>query len=689
MTTTGNFHKHAIALAMVQMLMPTAAQAATINVDDDCSLREAIISANDDSQENGCEQGNGHDTINLVPNSLIELTAVDVLGDGDSGTPIITSEITINGNNSTLARESSAPNMRLLEVVEGGNLTVDSLTLTGGKNKRGTAIYAVQATSLVLTNSVVAGNSAGNAIGAGIGCIGTNTYIKASQIYDNRGSLAAGIYVSDAHLDLLNSDVSANVNTQRHSGVYVAHGSLTMSESTVSSNTGKQQGGLVINSPTGAVNISDSHISGNSSTYNLAGVLIYGEASADITVSNTTINGNMAAGEVGFYLYTYSAGATNSQLSISDTYITNNIVTSGRHIAGLYVKDRNTLLLEDSVVSGNQSNGGAGVIIQSAVNYQPSVTIRNTDITNNDSQYGDVTSTPFINEAGFYVSNSPAVLLDDVRITQNRAINPSGVWAKASTVTITDSQIENNYSISADHSPIRFADSTIVLRDTSVAGNSSTYGHGAVLISGSGSDVSIVNSTLSNNTAETLAGSALQVDSADSVTIANSTISGNTGFGAAVVISGTTNLSITNATLANNQYASGAGGIDILAQPTVFSINNTVFADNSTSDCAAALSFTGSNNWFQDASCTGTAQGSAQLDALADNGGSTLTHALVAMSPLIDMGDTSICNSSPILGLDQRGERRRGDCDIGAYELVESSFFVIPTKQGGSVVIEL
>nr|MDJ0892672.1 choice-of-anchor Q domain-containing protein [Gammaproteobacteria bacterium] len=57
---------------------------------------------------------------------------------------------------------------------------------------------------------------------------------------------------------------------------------------------------------------------------------------------------------------------------------------------------------------------------------------------------------------------------------------------------------------------------------------------------------------------------------------------------------------------------------------------------------------------------------------LADNGGPTLTHALVSGSPAID----AVPASADCGGTDQRGESRRQDgngdgvpgCDIGAYE---------------------
>ena len=62
----------------------------------------------------------------------------------------------------------------------------------------------------------------------------------------------------------------------------------------------------------------------------------------------------------------------------------------------------------------------------------------------------------------------------------------------------------------------------------------------------------------------------------------------------------------------------------------------------------------------------------ALLGLLADNGGPTQTHALLAGSPAIDAGDNAACPAT-----DQRGVARPQDgdgdgaavCDIGAYEL--------------------
>ena len=77
------------------------------------------------------------------------------------------------------------------------------------------------------------------------------------------------------------------------------------------------------------------------------------------------------------------------------------------------------------------------------------------------------------------------------------------------------------------------------------------------------------------------------------------------------------------------------------------------------------------NNVLTDVTCFAGATDQVVTDAglgpLADNGGPTLTHALLAGSPAIDAADDGVCPAT-----DQRGVvRPQGmGCDVGAYEYV-------------------
>lgn len=88
----------------------------------------------------------------------------------------------------------------------------------------------------------------------------------------------------------------------------------------------------------------------------------------------------------------------------------------------------------------------------------------------------------------------------------------------------------------------------------------------------------------------------------------------------------------------------------------------------------------------KDNSCNGAARGiDPRLRSLADNGGPTLTHALLQGSPAIDTGDPNTCGAS-----DQRGVDRVDVCHVGAYEFIdEINLFVIPLSNGSAIVIPL
>ncbi len=102
-----------------------------------------------------------------------------------------------------------------------------------------------------------------------------------------------------------------------------------------------------------------------------------------------------------------------------------------------------------------------------------------------------------------------------------------------------------------------------------------------------------------------------------------------------------------------------------------------------THNCIGTIT-NGGSNLSNDASCgfgAGDSNSNINLNPiLADNGGSTQTHALLADSDAIDMGDNVICSGDPVNGVDQRNFPRDADCDIGAYELVSTGTLEI-TKE--------
>ena len=151
----GIFRKTAIVIsALFSALAPLGA--ATIEVDSGevpidingkCSLREAIINANNDADTHmDCASGSGSDTIRLEL-GMYSLDDVDNYYYGPNGLPPIESTITIEGQGAILERTSNAPPFRFFFVAVGdepafidpqiatlgtGDLTLLDLTLKNG-----------------------------------------------------------------------------------------------------------------------------------------------------------------------------------------------------------------------------------------------------------------------------------------------------------------------------------------------------------------------------------------------------------------------------------------------------------------------------------------------------------------------------------------------------------------------------
>ncbi|MEV6728532.1 MULTISPECIES: hypothetical protein [unclassified Streptomyces] len=106
-------------------------------------------------------------TVNLRPGCTYTLTDATPPND-DNGLPVITNNVTINGNGDTITRAATAANFRFFEI-DGpiGNLTLNTLTLSNGHassglgNGRGGAVWLSGAgPALTLDNTTLTTNTA-------------------------------------------------------------------------------------------------------------------------------------------------------------------------------------------------------------------------------------------------------------------------------------------------------------------------------------------------------------------------------------------------------------------------------------------------------------------------------------------------------------------------------------------------
>ena len=143
------------------------ATAATIIVTSDsggiggpgCTLRDAMTAANTDTATGGCPAGNGADTITLPIGATITLTEADNYAAFYNGLPSVNSEVTVNGNGSSVHTTASG---RIFNVQDIGHLTLNDLTVSGGDTVEYSGGGIRNVGTLMLNNCTVNGNHGGH-----------------------------------------------------------------------------------------------------------------------------------------------------------------------------------------------------------------------------------------------------------------------------------------------------------------------------------------------------------------------------------------------------------------------------------------------------------------------------------------------------------------------------------------------
>jgi predicted outer membrane repeat protein len=222
------------------------------------------------------------------------------------------------------------------------------------------------------------------------------------------------------------------------------------------------------------------------------------------------------------------------------------------------------------------------------------------------------------------------------------------------------------------------ATQTVAIDRSTFDGNTSVDGGGALYIHNC--DLDITASTFSNNSAP--GAGAIQADST-TIDFVNDTFSGNSalkGLGGALSLfsNGGT---IQSCTFAENHSDGGSGLFAAaIAGGTTLTIEDTIFANNTTQDCGSPMTCQDGSSSGQanlqwptvhdvcsgaDSPCTttGTQFADPQLGPLGDNGGPTQTMVPAAGSPAAGAG--VMCPAT-----DQRGNARKvSGCTVGAVEL--------------------
>lgn len=234
-----------------------------------------------------------------------------------------------------------------------------------------------------------------------------------------------------------------------------------------------------------------------------------------------------------------------------------------------------------------------------------------------------------------------------------------------SRVVVTNNTVNGTTSgdVGGGISPGGSSFSTLVIVDSTISHNSADRGGGVFF----NATLLVTNTLFYSNTARHGGG----LNNYGSASLTNVTFSDNNGTDNGGGIRNNGRALLTNCTLFDNVSPVYGG---IIASEAV-TLTNTIVAHNVDYNCWGDIA-SGGHNLDSANTCRFSAPGDLlntdpKLGPLADNGGSTKTHALLPGSPAIDAGTNTRCP-----GTDQRGVLRPIDgnrdgnavCDIGAYE---------------------
>ncbi|AKS40565.1 CSLREA domain-containing protein [Wenzhouxiangella marina] len=648
-------------------------QAATITVDTladtnapgTCSLRSAIQAANQDTAYAGCAAGEaGSDTIEFAGISgVIELQATPGLS-----LLTISSDLIINGpgmdqleirpadgvSNRVLGIYAPADSVTInnltiangyTDVFDGGGifsacraLTLNSVRLSNNASTaNGGGLFHRPETigSLTIQDSIITGNTAGFQ-GGGFGVNGSVVQVTGTAFYDNvAGNNGGGAFLSSPNPFTLIGNVFDGNQGASGGGLFLRANEALVQDTVFTGNSASGLGGgmtaTTLGSATGSLDIRDNLFEMNSAPN--------GGGLAMVVFENT---GDMSASVLYNRFYDNSASDSGGALFMNaQTGVT---VTVGEGVAlgntavndGGFMTadlDGNALSIRGLQASNNEAGrrGGAAFIFAEAL---AEITLEGSVLSNNRAQ-------PLGSDGkggALYLYGNPGefAVLESV-LSSNRASQSGGGlylnvdWTGAGAGTppcrVKYSQISNNQASDGAGAALDQNEGACWFIASTISGNTATIAGGGIFHYGSG-PVAVVESTVAFNTAPNGGGIYNYGKYESRTSVLGSIISDN---------------------------AASTQGPDILGTNTAdVSASFSLISDTSDSQ----LVDVGNNVLNQ----------SAQLQPLANNGGPTLTHAILAGSPAIDAGSTSL-GPTPY---DQRGApfaRLIGDAmDMGAYE---------------------
>ena len=447
--------------------------------------------------------------------------------------------------------------------------------------------------------------------------------------------IAPGQNVVITDLTITNGFAGGNPPDSYGGGIYNDHAVLTLSNCTIMSNAAGFGGGIYNDGFQGTATllINKATISNNTGTFRAGAIYNDGYSSgyASLTISASTLSNN--SGRAGAAIYNDGEDFGTAVLTAGGGMFTNNSAVFGGCIYNNSYVGGASITLDDSVFAGNSADEIGGGIYNYVVSGYGTQTLNKSSFRSNSAGSGG---------GAIYNDHAVSFTLKHCAINGNSAETGGGIYNDGA-----------GYLQGA---------SWMTINSSTLNGNSAGTGGG---IFNDGQDrgdthLKIINSTISGNIANYGGG------------LANN---GYDGFYVSVQISNTTFGSNSAIELGGNVHNVGQAGRDTV----IITLTNTILKSGSPGgnifDDSHTISSLGYN--LSDDDCDGYLTGPGDevntepmLGPLQNNGGPTLTHALLPASPAINKGDP---NFAPPPLYDQRGEGFDrvvdGRVDKGSFEM--------------------
>jgi hypothetical protein len=405
------------------------------------------------------------------------------------------------------------------------------------------------------------------------------------------------------------------------------------------------------------VSISDLTIQNGDNSSEGAGGLT--NESSTVTLTNLIIENNKALDGAGIFNDgTMVISQTTVRFNAADEIVAGISICDDCTGGGIY--NMSVMTITDSFIYSNTAQFGGGI----ANNAASSFSATNIEVYENEVVTKPSDPSP---ASGGGIENSGIMTLTSSIVRNNVAFIGGGI-ANGGTLTMMNSDAHDNMGSQQGGGLYNSFNATI---QTSNFYNNNAGSDGGGGISSESGTVLVEQTAVYNNSATGSGGGILHnvTIGVNSFILRNSTVSGNStsGAGGGFRNAGVATTALENVTVVNNTATVNGRSIDVIGGS--LTIENSIFTNTTSPTCSGSIGSLG-YNIANDGSCslTGTADlpnTNPLLGSLQNNGGSTLTHALLAGSPAIDSGNNSSCPA-----VDQRGVARPFNtiCDRGAYE---------------------